>query len=304
MKISIIILGENMSKLTWENWCEVFDDFDYFRNMIEEILHKHQLGTIEYSENLTPGTNAVFRVNDYVMKIYVPEETRNWVDDDYVKELESIQYASVKGISTPNIIATGCLEKTQKWNYIIFDYIDGDELGHLLNELDEDEIDSIIPRLRNFLIAYNEEREKNPDVIFRGLKSGRWNGYEKRLIDSIYEYLDQLEFEYYMVHGDLTKENILYDGEVYVIDFADSVIAPKCYEYPALAFDLLDYNLTYTQNLFQESFPELIDNLLNGLLIHDFGGDIFSLILKRLHIAKSEILTVLDIKNAIIDIMR
>jgi len=289
--------------LSWDDWCDIFGDYSFFEDLVHEIFDVNKLGDITNYNNVTLGTNAVFRVNDFIVKIFVPKETRIWDSDDFHQEKTSVTEAIVSGIKTPNIVCCGTLKKLQSWDYIVFDYIEGDELGNVLSGLYEDDKDRVIVQLKDFLDKFNVLRETSFDK-FMGLNNGRWHSYERRLIDDVIIYLNNLEFETYRVHGDLTKENVLYDGDVFVIDFADSTVAPRCYEYPAIGFDLFDYDLEMTQNLFEDNFPDLISNLLNGLLIHDFGGDMLGIILKRLYIDKSEIHTVNDVKNAIIDIMR
>ncbi len=289
--------------LSWDDWCEVFSDYSFFEDIVHEIFDVNQLGGITNHNNVTLGTNAVFRVNDFIVKIFVPKETRIWEANDFLQEKTSVSEAIDSGIKTPNIVCFGTLDKLQSWDYIVFEYIEGDELGKVLPELYEEDKDRVIYQLRDFLNKFNISKEISFDR-FMGLNNGRWDSYEKRLIDDVIIHLNNLEFETYRVHGDLTKENILYDGDIFVIDFADASVAPLCYEYPAIGFDLFDYDLDMTQNLFEDNFPDLISNLLNGLLIHDFGGDMLSIILKRLYIDKSEIHTVNDVKNAIIDIMR
>lgn len=293
-----------MSNLTWQEWCEVFNDFTYFENIIATIMEKHNLGEIDFVDDVTPGTNAVFRVNDFIVKVFVPVETKIWEEDDYINELESIQHALNEGASTPNIVANGSIILNQEWRYIVFDYIDSDELGYIIHDLPKEEQDDCLDQISLFLHNYNIRMTDNSQILRRGLISGRWKEYDKRLINDIESYISNMSLDFYKVHGDLTKENVLYDGDVYIIDFADSCIAPKCYEYPPIAFDLFDYNLELTQDLFKEPYNELIDNLLNGLLIHDFGGDILSNILIRLHLDKTELLSVNDIRDAIIDIMK
>ena len=79
------------------------------------------------------------------------------------------------------------------------------------------------------------------------------------------------------VHGDLNSDNILVDrdGNLRVIDFADSVKAPKFYEQALIATKLFRLEGDLIRGYFGDMPPEsLAQMIVDGLLIHDFGGDI------------------------------
>jgi len=115
-------------ELDWKKWGHIFQDIDYFRPLIEEIFKNEDLGDIEKISNVTPGTNAVFKVNNYVVKIFVPNEVKPWKEDDFKNEKENIKRAIERGINTPKLIGEGFIENKYIWNYLIFEYIDAKEV--------------------------------------------------------------------------------------------------------------------------------------------------------------------------------
>lgn len=58
----------------WSDWGCVFQSIPAFDGLIREIFRREALPCSGIS-NLTPGTNAVFRVGDYVIKIFFPMES-------------------------------------------------------------------------------------------------------------------------------------------------------------------------------------------------------------------------------------
>ena len=79
------------------------------------------------------------------------------------------------------------------------------------------------------------------------------------------------------VHGDLCYDNFIIDnkGNIYIIDFADSVIAPFSYEHGHLASVLFNFNKSYLKGYFGKyKINDIVDLCFDGILIHDFGGDI------------------------------
>ena len=58
----------------WQDWAAVFQSISAFEPLIRAILQKEKLPLGKVTQ-LTPGTNAVFRVEQLVIKIYAPKES-------------------------------------------------------------------------------------------------------------------------------------------------------------------------------------------------------------------------------------
>ncbi|MCL2514019.1 MAG: aminoglycoside phosphotransferase family protein, partial [Oscillospiraceae bacterium] len=64
------------------------------------------------------------------------------------------------------------------------------------------------------------------------------------------------------------------DGGLCVIDFADAVLAPVIYEHALVAF-AFEFDPALLRGYFADYTPDgFVEMCFNGLLIHDFGGDI------------------------------
>lgn len=80
--------------------------------------------------------------------------------------------------------------------------------------------------------------------------------------------------DYVLVHGDLCGGNVLVTDALIPIDYADAVLAPTCYEHSLVFFEYQAYP-HFLKGYFAEAEPlELAQDVFNGILIHDFGGDI------------------------------
>jgi len=55
----------------WQEWGGIFQSITAFTPLVEHILKKENLPVAKI-ENLTPGTNAVFKVGGYVVKYTRP----------------------------------------------------------------------------------------------------------------------------------------------------------------------------------------------------------------------------------------
>jgi hypothetical protein len=102
----------------------------------------------------------------------------------------------------------------------------------------------------------------------------RYDGRQSDIDKSFCE--PQLDLQCVFVHGDLCGDNILISpsGDIRIIDFADAVLAPVCYEHALLPFEF-----KWDSHLMRGYFGDydtdaLAEEILCGILIHDFGGDI------------------------------
>lgn len=121
-------------ELNWNKWCEIFQSIQFFKPLIKQIFVIHELGNELEIKNLTPGTNAVFKVNNYVVKIFVPENAAAWGFSDYENELHYMKYAISLKVPTPNILANGCIHDRYDFFYIVMDYIDAQDAGRVISD--------------------------------------------------------------------------------------------------------------------------------------------------------------------------
>ena len=264
---------------SWSDWGRVFQSVPAFEPLAAHILRREGLPDAPLG-NLTPGTNAVFRAGDNVIKIFAPAESGFDQSADMRTELFAARRANRLGIASPRVIADGCVEDKYRFYYIISEYIDGRELSRALPEMSErDKLDAA-RRLRSLTDRLNTPCEpfNDIDILTDPERSRRWDRYPPGFRAEREEYIRSLDTsERVFVHGDLCGDNILIgsDGELRLIDFADSVLAPIWYEQALIAVELFDFDRTLLRGYFGEYDPERLAKLcLDGLLIHDFGGNI------------------------------
>ncbi|WP_282942483.1 phosphotransferase [Paenibacillus sp. RC67] len=264
----------------WKSWSAVYQSLDDFRLLIEAIFEKEQFHGYDQISHLTPGTNAVFKAGKYVIKIFAPKESGANPDDDYNAELQSMGRALQSGIRAPRLIAASSVSDKYVFNYLIMEYIEGQAAGDALKEYTMEQKQMFIRKLNQHLYTMNRKPLEKVDEAFikeRAIHNSRWNRYSSSIRSQIMEIINQYEWsEYVYVHGDLTADNIIVDkhNEIYIIDFADSIIAPAEYEYPPIIFDLFDSDKELVHEFMQgRNDDDFIENLFMGTLLHDFGGD-------------------------------
>ena len=110
----------------WDDWGRIFQSIPTFSPLVEYILQKENLPPAEI-ENLTPGTNAVFRVGKYVIKIFAPAESGIDQTLDLHTELFSTRRANELGVAAPKLITDGYVDDKYRFGYMITEYINGIE---------------------------------------------------------------------------------------------------------------------------------------------------------------------------------
>jgi len=262
----------------WQEWGDIFQSIPAFMPLIEYIFRIENI-PFERVENLTPGTNAVFKVGNFVIKIFAPEESGIDQTLDLQTELFSTKRAIKLGISTPKFIANGVVKDKYHFAYLITEHINGVELNAAINKMTDNEKFAVGRKLRDICDKMNTPCKpfNGIDVINDKGRYRRWDIYSESFKEERLAYIKSYNYgNNIFVHGDLCLDNILLtpDGELYIIDFADAVLAPVIYEHALLAYEF-NFDSALTQGYFYDySTNDFIDMCFNGLLIHDFGGDI------------------------------
>ena len=277
-----------------DSWGEIFQKIEIWEPLIHHIFAKEKL-RVSKIENLSPGTNAVFKSGDYVVKIFAPKESGFDVSMDYATELYSLSFVRSLKILTPKIITHGIIRDTYDFSYIIMEFIKGVMFDEASLNFTDNEKYFFAKRLREITDLFNKPCEdfNGIDVLLDQGRYRRWSIFTEKFRDDRLEYLHNHNFgTKVFVHGDLCGDNLIIDNKncIYILDFADSVLAPIVYEHAHLATVLFGFNTNYLNGFFGKySTNELVDLCFDGLLMHDFGADII-----REKIAASNELTCLN----------
>jgi len=130
-----------------ETWGKVFQSIPAFEKLIIKIFEKESLNYKEIS-HLTPGSNAVFKVDSFVVKIFAPIESDFNTEIDYNSEKLGMKRAMDLGINIPNIVAASFIEDKYLFHYIIMDYIDWKEGKDLLKKYSASEKVEFVGQLK------------------------------------------------------------------------------------------------------------------------------------------------------------
>jgi tRNA A-37 threonylcarbamoyl transferase component Bud32 len=290
----------------WDTWGRVFQDIPAFEKLINRIFEKENINYKEVS-HLTAGTNAVFKVDNFVVKIFAPVESGFNTEIDYNYELIGMKRATSLGINIPKVIATSYVEDKYLFRYIIMEHIEGKEAKDVLKDYSINEKVSFVHQLKENLSKMNTSVEASYpdfDVKERALSNTRWNVLPEKVVSQVKALVkgNDISNKVY-VHGDITGDNVMIsrEGKLYIIDFADGRIAPKQYEFPPILFDLFDFDEIMMKEFIGElSIEDFVEDCFYGLLLHEFGAYFVKLICERV-IGKlvNELEDIAEVKEAL-----
>ena len=106
----------------WDSWGRVFQNKECFGPLIEAIFLREGL-PMTAVENCPPGTHAVFRVGNYIIKIYAPLEAGD-SEADYLREIWGLKTAYSRGVCVPAPVADGSVEDRYCFNYLITEFME------------------------------------------------------------------------------------------------------------------------------------------------------------------------------------
>lgn len=265
----------------WTSWGRLFQSIDAFRPLIQAIFRREGLPMAEIT-HLTPGTNAVFRVGRYVVKIFAPAESGMDMNSDYVTELFGIERANRLGVPSPSLQCAGTLMDRYVFRYLVMDYVEGEALRERHGQLTRREKVRVGDCVRILCGLMNRPsgRFNAIHVLNRALGSPKWSAFSPGFLEERTEYLQTMPLDPLVyVHGDITDDNLLLDarGRILLLDYADALLAPAWYEWAALFCGAFRLDPAYLEGFFQGPMPEdAIERCLHAILLHDFGPGILA----------------------------
>lgn len=261
-----------------KSWVDIYQSIEAFEPLIKVIFTHHGL---RYSkiENLTPGSNAVFRVDDFVIKIFSPIEAG--LNTDKVFHIEKAALEHVNNlILSPNLLYSGSIDDKYTFQYIIMNHINAQsfiEKKKRYITIDKRCFATSIKEITN-RINVPIENTIIPTITKKDcFENSRWNNFPKSFCEERVAIIKKMSFvNPVYVHSDLKASNVMIgeNEEIYLIDFADSHIAPASYEWPFIVFGLFGCDKEmmeayFTTNYQNESF---YIQLTYALLMHKFGA--------------------------------
>lgn len=265
---------------SWDDWGRVFQSIPAFEPLVWEICRREGL-SCEKISNLTPGTNAVFRVDQCVIKIFAPKESGLDASLDCATELAVCELLTKEGIPSPRLLAHGVLADRYEFSYLITDYFPGQEAGGLLPAYSPVQKKAFAASLTALLRRLNRpvgDLLPAVDLVDRAVTNPRLKELPPALQKELTARARRVDLSApVLVHGDLTGENLLIDneGRTVVIDCADACLAPACYELPPIVFELFRCDSILLRTFAKETAAEhFAEQVLDGLCLHDFGASI------------------------------
>lgn len=243
-----------------ESWLVARDSAAYA--LVEYIKQKEHLpGT---GERLCPSTNLVYGFGDLLLKIYAPAVCGYQAKEDYERELFALQQLRHTDLRVPHIISSDCIHDRYDFYYLITERLHILPSASFVNTCTIRELkrfgEVLFENLATFKnIVTNVELAKR-----KSSDSPLITDRQNRLISLIPQYKSQF------VHGDLSGDNILYDGRrLALIDFEDWTYTSPLAEYPTLVFELLHGEQAYIEAFFSKSLtPEFVNEIFDGVLYH------------------------------------
>ena len=256
----------------WKDWGEVFHSRAEFEKLIHHIFEIEKLPKIKKISDLTPGTNAVFKADDKVVKIFVPDEAGYNSERDFAIESYGMKFAAAQEIPVPKLVSDGIVRDKYDFRYMIMDYIEGHSLSENFTYEEKYNIGKNFADIKSKL---NIPCDKfcDIDIIERAITNERWDKFPDSFNAERIKYLRNYKIKNPVyVHGDINPDNVVFgnDGVMYLIDFADACIAPALYELAPLICEFFEFDPDYLDGYGDVS----ADDLAESILIHDFGGDI------------------------------
>ena len=265
----------------WSKWGHTFQSIPAFEKLVAHIFHKEGL-PLAPMENLTPGTNAVFKVGQYVIKIFAPPTFGQGFGTDMDIELFGMRWAQAQQVPAPRLVAHGEVADKYLFKYMIMTFIPGKLLEEIEPQLTDADKITIGKNIREITRRLNKPCENfTPiDMLGYALADKEWEneGFPASFQQERLDYLKQVTVDpgsKVYCHGDFHPGNLVVDDQlnVYLLDFADAMYAPAEYELVYILSALFCFEKPYLLGYFDGDYgvDDIVDLCMQWLPIHVWG---------------------------------
>lgn len=291
----------------WEDWSNLYMDALAFKPLVDDILNHLNIKTNSNPIPMGFSTNAVFKVDDMIIKIFAPFESGANTPQDYYVELASIEVVS-RYIKTPHLLGNGLIKGKYEFYYIVTRFIEGVIAREHFKALSAQKRFVFGNRVRMLLdsltnvtkVNFNNTIDKR--YLIHPTKYESFTKAFKEALSNFHQHYKADKLNY--IHGDITEDNIIVSptDELYLIDFADSALGPIDYEYPPIIYGLFDMDKdAFYGFIGEDSIDMHLNRLFIGTLLHEYGGDFILLFLKRIGVDLNQLTSLTQFKKHLID---
>ena len=248
----------------WDDWHDKKISASAFTTLIACIMQKEKLPLSDI-KNTMPGTNAVFRVGEYAVKIFAPSALHGGMHKGYGidvdVELFGIKWANDRGVPSPRLIASGVVVDKYCFHYMVMDYVYGIALDKIEAKLSHEEKVTIGRNVRNITNNLNLPCENFTaiDIMEFATNNDGWKneGFPESFLTELSTFLNEFHIgQKVYCHGDFHDDNM----NVSLVDFADSMYAPAEYELVYIVSSLFGFEKSYMEGYFGENY--IVDDIL------------------------------------------
>jgi len=201
------------------------------------IKYIYETNHLKFGEIIpVPGVSGVYKAGNTVVKLYYPPETELVYAKFYRTEINAMEFCKSTGVLTPEIIRTGVVrDSVYRFPYIVMANLDGIEASELLPGYDKSKKIAFSIKLKEITDKIHIKTGIDIPCYHDSLKidSYLWARMPESFREDRKRYLAENQFpELVFQHGDLWDRNIFVDKQerLILIDFAESLIAPPCYD--------------------------------------------------------------------------
>lgn len=272
-----MIIVESIKNLN--DWKLFLSNRDTIKYLAQRIL-KQSGFSVSKIERINIGTNAVFDLGNFILKIYaVSEDSNPMLDCKREVILSNILQSSPYHI--PSIVKTGYINDRYTIYYNIIEKIEVlYSFADIINSNESSQRRLAIKELHS-VIEYLHTLDIDIQIAKMYSKSAKSNIIEAdeyaRFLKS---YTYQNKLNYGIVHSDLSESNMYYDsdGKIVILDFEDWMYAPSIVEYPTICIELLREPQVVNEFINRMPLSKVIETLIAAILLHHESERLLKLI--------------------------